>query len=207
MSLGRYRIRLSLNPLADEPIVCRIQGGLPMVGRASPAYVEVGLYEDPATFIAAAPTGITKVVMNIAANNNRSGLSFVQKTVLAANMLTISEADWLTDAADKYHARFALEAADMTFDFTNASDNILTLWLGVRVELTGGDYVTFGGTLLKVQDQGGPAGGLGTTYGNFRITAGGEIQFVGKTTGKFYPPFVEDAVAGAEQVVVEEGES
>lgn len=207
--LSRYRLRFKMNPLNHDAMTCIIQGSQPKIWRGVSCYVEIGIYSDATTFVNDI-SNITKVVMDIAATNNRSGGSLVQKEILYAAMSAVTQVNWESGGGSYYHARFELSASDTNFDMSSAgTSNQITLWVVFHAVLSGGEVITLGATNLTVEEDAAALGTpvLGTQHVNFRITSGGEFQLLGKTSGKYYPPFVKDDVAGAEQVSVETGES
>jgi hypothetical protein len=175
-TLPRQRIRVALDPLSHDGLSCILQGRAPILWRGTDAYIECGFFTD-GVFVDSL-TGIVSATLDILSYSDRDGSPLVTKTVLAADFgTTLTSEQWTSAAADKYHARFALDRTDTQFDMTDAVDHVLNLWLVVHALMSGGEYITLGAGQIQVEEDGAQNGlsVINAAAPAFRILDG-EIQ-------------------------------
>jgi hypothetical protein len=202
-ALVKPHIRLPLNPLSHVDAVCLVQGNTPLIWRGIDLDIEVALYQGT-TFIDSL-TGIVKVICEIYPHNDRASAPYIQKEILVAAMdATCTSATW--GDGTKEHATFTLTNSETNFNFATAVDNKKKFWMVFYAEMTGGIYVTLGGTTLTVEEDAAnnDLPPMGSNFPMWRISPGNDLQLRNKTTGNYHSCWIDGPV-GAERLVVASG--
>lgn len=198
LALPRQRVRISVDPLSHDGLTCRLQNTVPKIWRGTDVYVEVGMYFD-GTFVDTI-TGITSLHLDILSNSDRDGSPLIQKT--DSSLDTITAEQWTGDTDSKCHARFDLSRTDTQFDMTDATDNILTLWMVVHALMSDGRYITLGAGQLQVEED-GAQNGLSTVTSPspaYRLQDG-ELQLWNPDQSKWHTLYIS-GTAGAETLTI-----
>lgn len=205
-ALSRHRLRFALDDTSHAALQCRIQSQLPVIWRGTDLYIEVGFFTD-STFVDDF-TNVVSITMEIHTTSPRFSAPLLTKTVLVADFDTgMTSEEWLTDAADQYHARFELSNSETNFDMTNATQEKISFWMVFSVTLTTGEILTMGATVLTCEEDATESGltALGSSNPTFRLTSGGYLQIKNDDTGKFHTLWAK-GVEGAQHLVLGPGE-
>lgn len=202
-----YRIRMAMDPEDHEGLSCVFQKKKPVIWRGTDVDVEIGLF-NTGEFVSSI-TNIVKVMLELHSSENRGSSPYVQKTVLNAAMNgSLTEVLWEGGDPEDSHAVFHLTHDDTNFDFTSAIDNKIQLWMVIHAELTGGELITLGTTVLTIEEDAANLGlpVIGTSAPNYRLSGANKLQLRNPTTGKWYTLYF-DGPEGAETLTWEAGET
>jgi hypothetical protein len=204
VTLPPARVRISVDPVVHNGLSCRLTSSAPKIWRGNNVGVEIGMYMSGVfvdTF-----TGITSLHLDLVPANDRDGSPILQKTVLAAAFETITEAEWLANTAAKYQAKFTLTSADTQVDMTNATDNVLSLWLVIHALMATGEFITLGAGTFQVEEDGAQNGlTVNSPSPAYRIQDG-EVQIWNPDQSLWHTLVIRGA-AGAETLAIGPGEA
>jgi hypothetical protein len=207
LAIARQRIRLQCDITKHEMIACRIQGRAPLIWRGADCYCEIGIYNGD-VFVDDF-TNIVSVTLEVHPSSPRVGPAYFTETILKAAMdIGMTSAEWVSNAADQYHARFTLTHTQTQLDLTGANGEKLSFWMVIHATLTTGEYITLGATSLEVEEDATQTGipVLGSINPTFRVTTAGYLQVKNDDTGKYHTLWVK-GVEGAQQLVLGPGET
>jgi hypothetical protein len=200
LSVPQHRVRLSCDAVSHNGLTCRLQGSAPKIWRGVDALIEVGLYFDE-TFVDTV-SDITSINLDIIAIADRDGTPLLQKASAAS---VITEAEWLANTAAKYQAKFTLTSADTQVDMTNATDNVLSLWLVIHALMATGEFITLGAGTFQVEEDGAQNGlTVNSPSPAYRIQDG-EVQIWNPDQSTWQTLVIRGA-AGAETLAIGPGE-
>jgi hypothetical protein len=183
-ALAPQRVRLSADGYSHSGLTCRMQDSTPRIWEAADLTVEIGPYMD-GVFVDAV-TGIQSVVLDVLASQAATTV-LLRKTILAAALTAITEAEWTANTAAKVFGKFELTKADTSFDMTAAVDNVLTLWLVIYAIMSDGKEVPMVAGQLQVERSGKGSLAVGGTWGNTRISpTTGLTQVYVRNTAKWH---------------------
>lgn len=188
-----------------------ITGAAALVPRAADLRIEIGLFFAGETIVDNFADFVSFVLQIRDQQTRRTKI--LEYTVAKADLETesLSLSDWNSKATDKAHIIIEVPNADMNFDLSGESENKRTFFVvGYANWTEGSDQRKT--VLLKAQltvEEYGiqtslPA--LGGSNPNFRISAGGELQFKNQTTGKWATPWAIGP-DGAQQIALSGGET
>lgn len=157
LALPRYRIRMACNALSHESMQCVIQARTPQVWRGTDWQVEVALFWG--STLVDDLTNIVSAHLDIHEDETRGGAPLLSKTVLAAAMkLNLTAGEWSGGVDTNAHAKFTLTRAETNFDMTGHANHKKNFSLVVHVVTSAGYYITFGRTVVEVEEDGAQLG-------------------------------------------------
>lgn len=189
-----HRVRVKLDPCMPGGQNDEITGAAPLTWRGKTSRFECGVYVNN-VFIDTVKDQYTALTLRL--YTNLDGAPVVEKagTLPAAN---ITEAEWITKAADKTHVTFELTAAEMDLVIDNATeDKQLFILVVYGTVVTSSAEVVLG--LAKVYlMKSGPDLTPDAVAQVVRLR-NGSIFFKNRTTGSWHEMIV-DGAAGQERI-------
>lgn len=198
--LAARRIRLAVDPYVQTDTNDLLTSKLPRIWRGANTVIEVGLYQNGVWVTDI--SNIAQLIMEVH-STIRLSAALTSKTLATASLVSCSLADWTTNAADKYHGRFLLQAAETQYEMPDNSAQVTTFWL-VFHALTIDQYkITLGGTQLTVEEDGVENGipAIGNASDPLWNITGNDLQLWNETQGKYQTIYLSGAV-GQETLVI-----
>jgi hypothetical protein len=203
--LGTYRLRFALDLYEHEAATDLITNASAALKRGVPCDIEIALYTNN-TFVDDL-SNINSITLQVFRDSARQGPAYIEKTVNSGEFGSPTEEQWQAGGAAYCHAKFELDADDTNLDMSDALSFTRLYWFTWYATLTDGTTPTIAGTIVTVYLNGAPSDSvIGSSQNNYRITTGNKLQLLNADTGEYHDIYVVGG-AGAEQIVVSEGES